>query len=250
VTPVLEAREVSAGYAGQALVHDLSISVEEGQVVCLLGANGAGKTTTLLSLCGILPLLKGAVYLEGKQVKSPLHVRARRGLAYVSEERSVFGGLSARDNLRVAGVSTQDAVALFPELEKRLSVRGGLLSGGEQQMLTLARALSRRPKLLLADELSLGLAPVIVDRLLIAVRKAADSHGLGVLMVEQHMRKAMKFADRVVVMRRGRLVLDLPGSQARLRSSDVERAYLARDDETEGDSADPAEATAEVENGS
>jgi branched-chain amino acid transport system ATP-binding protein len=170
------------------------------------------------------------VRIDDKEVKSPLHVRARRGLAYVSEERSVFRGLSARDNLRVGRVQTDEAIALFPELEKGLSVRGGLLSGGEQQMLTLARALGRHPKLLLADELSLGLAPIVVDRLLRAVREAADSRGLGVLMVEQHARKAIKYADRVVVMRRGRLVLDLSGSEARTRINDVERAYLARDE--------------------
>jgi branched-chain amino acid transport system ATP-binding protein len=221
---------MSTGYVGQALVHDLSLTVERGQVVCLLGPNGAGKTTTMLALCGVLPVLKGVVRIDDKEVKSPLHVRARRGLAYVSEERSVFRGLSARDNLRVGRVQTDEAIALFPELEKGLSVRGGLLSGGEQQMLTLARALGRHPKLLLADELSLGLAPIVVDRLLRAVREAADSRGLGVLMVEQHARKAIKYADRVVVMRRGRLVLDLSGSEARARINDVERAYLARDE--------------------
>jgi branched-chain amino acid transport system ATP-binding protein len=144
----------------------------------------------------------------------------------VTEERSVFKGMSARDNLRCGGVTAADAVALFPELEKRLSVRGGLLSGGEQQMLTLARALCREPRLLLADELSLGLAPLVVDRLLRAVRDAADSRGAGVLIGEQHARKALKYADRALVMTRGRVVMELPATEARAQIDDIESHYL------------------------
>jgi branched-chain amino acid transport system ATP-binding protein len=144
----------------------------------------------------------------------------------VTEERSVFMGLSTRDNFRVAGLDAKAACRLFPELEKRLSVRGGLLSGGEQQMLTLARALARKPRLLLADELSLGLAPLVVGRLLQAVRAAAKEDGTGVLMVEQHAHKALQYADRAIVMRRGRVQLSLSGEEARARMSEVERAYL------------------------
>src|SRR5947199_1828573 len=135
--------------------------------------------------------------------------------------------MSTRDNLRVGGVDPDDAIALFPELGKRMSVRGGLLSGGEQQMLTLARALARKPRLLLADELSLGLAPIVVDRLLQAVRNAADQSGLAVMMVEQHAHKALKYADRAIVLRRGRVELDLSGAEARRRIDEVEQAYLS-----------------------
>jgi branched-chain amino acid transport system ATP-binding protein len=226
VTAVLSAREVSTGYAGQPVVHDLTFDVEPGQIVCLLGPNGAGKTTTMLALSGELPLISGEIAVDGKATKDPLHKRARAGMSYVTEERSVFKGMSTRDNLRVGGCDPDEAVKLFPELEKRMTVRGGLLSGGEQQMLTLARALARKPRVLLADELSLGLAPLIVDRLLQAVRRAADEDGTGVVMVEQHAHKALKYADRAIVMRRGRVELDLSGEEARKRIGDVEQAYL------------------------
>ena len=136
-------------------------------------------------------------------------------------------GMSTRDNLRVAKVDTADALALFPELGRRLDVRGGLLSGGEQQMLTLARALGRKPRVLLADELSMGLAPLIVKRLLEAVRKAASEQGTAVLLVEQHVRKALVYADRAYVMRRGRLVLQGTASDLASRIDEIEETYLS-----------------------
>lgn len=224
---ILEARGLSAGYAGQPVVNEIDLEVGEGEVVCLLGPNGAGKTTTMLALAGELPPLAGEVRMDGEATSAPLHWRARNGLGYVTEERSVFKGLSARDNLRCGGVAPKDALELFPELEKRLGVRGGLLSGGEQQMLTLARALCRKPRLLLADELSLGLAPLVVDRLLQSVRAAADERGTGVLVVEQHARKALKYADRVIVMTRGRTRMSLSAREARAQISDIEAHYLS-----------------------
>ena len=226
MTAVIEARGMSAGYAGQPVVRDLNLEVQPGEVVCLLGPNGAGKTTTMLALSGELPLISGEVLIDGNRTTSALYKRARDGMSYVTEERSVFKALSTRDNLRVGGVETQAAIDLFPELEKRMNVRGGLLSGGEQQMLTLARALARSPRLLLADELSLGLAPLVVERLLQAVRTAAKEQGTAVLMVEQHAHKALKYADRAIVMRRGRVELALSGEEARNRIGEVEQAYL------------------------
>ena len=226
MTAVIATRAMCTGYAGQPVVHDLDLDVNSGEVVVLLGPNGAGKTTTMLALAGELPVISGEVLFDGEATKAPLHRRARAGMSYVTEERSVFKGLSTRDNLRVAGLDPQEAVRLFPELEKRMSVRGGLLSGGEQQMLTLARALARSPRLLLADELSLGLAPLVVDRLLAAVRSAARERGCAVLIVEQHAHKALQYADRAIVMRRGRVELDLSGEEARRRIGDVEQAYL------------------------
>jgi branched-chain amino acid transport system ATP-binding protein len=226
VSAVIETRGLCAGYAGQPVVHDLDLVVDEGEVVCLLGPNGAGKTTTMLTLSGELPVISGEVMIDGKSTKEPLHRRAQAGMSYVTEERSVFKGLSTRDNLRVAGLDPHAACELFPELERRMSVRGGLLSGGEQQMLTLARALARKPRILLADELSLGLAPMVVDRLLRAVRDAAATQGTGVLMVEQHAHKALQYADRAIVLRRGRVQLSLSGEEARARIDEVEQAYL------------------------
>lgn len=226
-SPALEASQVTTGYGPQPVIHDLDIEVQRGEVVALLGPNGAGKTTTLLALSGELPLHSGEVRIDGATTTASLHLRAMAGLMYVTEEKSVFMGLSARDNLRVAGVEVADALALFPELEPRLDVRGGLLSGGEQQMLTLGRALSRRPRILLADELSMGLAPLIVRRLLDAVRAAADERGTAVLLVEQHVRKALEYADRIYVIRRGRIELNGSAAEMRGRVDEIEATYLA-----------------------
>jgi branched-chain amino acid transport system ATP-binding protein len=231
--PVLDVRGLSAGYGAQPVVHDVDLEVRAGEVVALLGRNGAGKTTTLLALSGELPLLGGEVRLEGKVTRAPLYRRARAGLGFVTEERSVFKTMSAADNLRVGDAEPKAALELFPELEKRLSVSGGLLSGGEQQMLTLARALSRKPRLLLADELSLGLAPLIVKRLLEAVRSAADERGTGVLLVEQHVRKALLYVDRAYVMRRGRIVMSGEASDLRGRIDEIEQTYFTAGDEPE-----------------
>lgn len=227
MTSLIEARGLSAGYGGRPVVHELDLTVGAGEVVCLLGPNGAGKTTTLLTMSGELPLLGGTVLFEGEPTSAPLYRRARAGLAYVTEERSVFKSLSGLDNLRTGGVTAAQVLELFPELERCLGTRGGLLSGGEQQMLTVGRALARRPRLLLADELSLGLAPIIVDRLLQAVRDAATDRGMAVLLVEQHARKALRYADRVYVMRRGHIEMALTADEAGRRISEIENVYLA-----------------------
>lgn len=226
MTVVLAARGLTTGYHAVPVVHEVDIEVRQGEIVALLGSNGAGKTTTLLALAGELSVMSGDVELLGQPATGPLNARARHGLAFVTEERSVFMGLSTADNLRVGRCDSAEGLALFPELERRLGVRAGLLSGGEQQMLTLARALTREPRMLLADELSLGLAPLVVNLLLEAVRAAADNQGTGVLLVEQHVRKALRYADRVYVMRGGRI--ELTGTAAELRGNidDIERHYL------------------------
>lgn len=234
--PLLQTRNLKAGYLNRPVVDRIDIHVDPGEVVCLLGPNGAGKTTTLLTIAGELAPVDGLVMFSNVPTWTPMHQRVRTGgIGLVTEERLVFTKMSARDNLRLGGGSVERALELFPELEPRLPVRGGLLSGGEQQMLALARALSRDPSLLLADELSLGLAPKIVDRLLGAVRAAADDHGTGALIVEQHARKALRYADRMYLMARGQIRLELPAAEAIERLDEIEEAYLSGTSETEDD---------------
>ena len=224
---MLEARSLCAGYGPTRVVHDLDLVVSAGEVVALLGPNGAGKTTTLLSLAGEIQPQRGEVLMAGRPVRSPTHRRARAGLGYITEERSVFMQLTVLDNLRVAGVDARVAMDLFPELQAFGRRKAGDLSGGQQQMLALARMLARQPTLLLADELSLGLAPLVVKRLLAALRAAADNHRVGVLLVEQHVRQAMAVADRVYVLSQGRVTLQGPAAEVRDRIDEVEAAYLA-----------------------
>ncbi len=222
---VLEARALSAGYGSLAAVRDLDLTVGAGEVVALLGANGAGKSTTLKTLVGALRPLGGEVRWNGVRVTAPLHRRARMGMAYVPEDRSVFMGLSAAENLRVGSGPPARALELFPELREHLKRKAGLLSGGQQQMVTLARALASEPAVLLADELSLGLAPLVVRRLLAAVRDAAD-RGTGVLLVEQHARQALAVADRVYVLQRGRVALRGTAHEIIGDIEELERTYL------------------------
>ncbi|WP_067899370.1 ABC transporter ATP-binding protein [Nocardia vaccinii] len=228
VVPVIEARAISAGYTpDRATITDIDLAVQPGEIVAILGPNGAGKTTTLLALAGELPLQSGSVLLHGSPTDAPLFRRARLGLGFVPEERSVFKNMTVAENLRVGGVDVATALEQFPELETRLNVRGGMLSGGEQQMLTLTRALGRNPKVLLIDELSLGLAPLIVERLLQAVRSAADQQSCGVVLVEQHVRQALEVADRACVLRQGRIVLSGSARELWSRMDEIETEYLA-----------------------
>ncbi|MCU1691567.1 MAG: putative high-affinity branched-chain amino acid transport protein superfamily, atp bind [Frankiales bacterium] len=226
MTPAIEARGLTVGYGHLPVVHDLDLHVAPGEVVALLGVNGAGKTTTVKALAGELRPTAGEVLLGGAVTTAPLHRRARQGLRYITEERSVFMGLSTADNLRLGGQERARCLELFPELEPLLARKAGLLSGGEQQMLTLSRAVAAEPAVLLADELSLGLAPLVLERLLAAVRTAAD-RGSAVLLVEQHVRDALEIADRAYVLSHGRVVLEGPASELRGRIGEIERTYLA-----------------------
>jgi branched-chain amino acid transport system ATP-binding protein len=218
VSAVLAVTDVTVARAGLSVVSDVSLTVHPGEIRVLLGLNGAGKTTLLEGLSGVLPIVTGRIELDGVRIDRWRPVRrARAGLGHVEEGRPVFGDLTAEENLLVAagdGRPIEDAFTLFPELAKRRAVRASLLSGGEQQMLVVARAWLRRPKVFLLDELSLGLAPAVVRRLMEAVRGLADA-GMAILLVEQFAPLALQIGDQASVLRGGSIVFDGPAAALR-----------------------------------
>ena len=222
----LDVRGLSAGYGAAPVISGLTLHVEPGEVVAMLGRNGAGKTTTLMAIGGFVKRSAGDITIDGNAMGGPSHRRMRGLVGLVLEGRSVFPPLTTAQNLKVGDVAVADALQLFPELEARLNVRGGNLSGGEQQMLSLARAMCRRPRVLLLDELSFGLAPVICERLFSSVRQFAADHDIAVVLVEQHLHYAAQVADRAVVMSQGRIALELPSSELASRAGEVEQLYL------------------------
>ena len=232
--PVLELEGVTAGYGGAAVIREIHLTVAPGEIVALLGANGAGKTTTLRVCSRILSPMSGTVRFAGNDVRrlAP-HVLAQRGVAHVPEGRGVFFGLTVAEHFKLGyrgeRLDLDHALSYFPALAELRDRRAGLLSGGEQQMLALARALARRPRLLLIDELSLGLAPVIVERLLPTVRRVAQETGAGVLLVEQHVQLALEIANRGYVMSHGALVLERPVDELRGDRSLLVASYLGEE---------------------
>jgi branched-chain amino acid transport system ATP-binding protein len=221
---VMEARGLDAGYGKVTVVRDLNLRVESGEVVTLLGRNGAGKTTALLTLAGALRPLRGEIDFLGIKDRLSLASRARRGLGLMTDDRSIFFGLTVRENLRLARGSN-DVLELFPELQPLLEQPAGLLSGGQQQMLGMALVLSRKPRLLLLDELSFGLAPLVVQRLMKAVRDAADQ-GAAVILVEQFARLALDVADRAYILVNGRISSEGTSAELRANVGELESTYL------------------------
>ena len=226
MSALLQTEGLVAGYGDVTVVRDLDLEVGASEIVTLLGPNGAGKTTTILTLAGELRPLGGTVHCLGLTGQPALHHRARAGLALVTDERAVFMRMTVRENLRVFRTKAETVIALFPELEPHIDRPVALLSGGQQQMLALGLALAPKPAVILVDELSMGLAPIIVDRLFAALRTAADE-GAGVLLVEQHVHKAMTVADRVYVMDRGRISITGRADELRHRVDEIQSSYLA-----------------------
>ena len=226
---LLDVRKAAFGYGPVSIVRNLTMSVREGEVVALLGANGAGKTTTLLGIAGVLSCSEGSVSWLGNGSSAPLHVRVQRGLGFVPGEQAITPQLSVQDNLRIGRGKVAGALELFPELRPLLRRPAGLLSGGEQKMLCLGRAVAARPRLLLVDEISLGLAPLAVKRLLTAVRQCA-ADGMGVVIVEQQVPLALEVSDRAYVMRRGEIAMEGASADVSRDAHLIEAHYLDHSD--------------------
>ena len=231
---MLEVHGLEVHYGGIRAVKGVSMRVEEGELVCLIGANGAGKSSTLRALSGLADDARGRVSYQGRDItRQPAFERARSGLALVPEGRGVFAQLSVDENLRMGAYNRRDGgieadrekvFALFPRLRERRSQTGGTLSGGEQQMLALGRALMGRPKLLMLDEPSMGLAPLVVRRIFDVIRDI-NAGGVTVLLVEQNARAALQLASRAYVMESGLITLE-GEARSLLEDARVREAYL------------------------
>ena len=232
----LEIIDVGAGYGHIDVLHDVSISVPPGEIVCLLGPNGAGKTTLLLGCIGQLPLRCGQVLIDGQPVSSKHPNKAAQlGIAFVPDNRGLFLQLSVAENLRLVHPwrsSMSDVAELFPALPPLMSRRVGLLSGGEQQMVALAKAVLFRPKVLLIDEMSHGLAPLVAEKLLNMVKELAQRHNTAVLLVEQTVEMALAVSDRALVMRHGHIVMEGTASEVHANRDVLESHYLGKTEET------------------
>ena len=228
--PVLDVGQVTAGYGDTVVLRDVSLSVADSSVVALLGPNGAGKTTLLRTASGLIRPMGGTIRFDGEEVTgAAAHVMARKGLCHLPEGRGIFPSLSVRDNLILQSpkgeeqASIERAVEAFPILGTRIQQTAGSLSGGEQQMLALVRAYVSHPKLVVVDEASLGLAPLIVDKIFEMLQQIVDT-GTSLLLVEQYVTRALAIADRVYLLNRGRVVFSGPADQ--LAGDDVFERYL------------------------
>jgi branched-chain amino acid transport system ATP-binding protein len=228
--PILETFDLKAGYQRRLVLHDVSLTVGEGEIVAILGHNGAGKTTLLKTIVGFIPLAGGSIWFGGKDRTAEQYTdKVRAGIAYTSAEAPVFRDLTVRDNLELGGFTVPDGqertaraqqvFALFPILEERQGQLAGTLSGGQQRMLSLGMAIMARPKLMLLDEPSLGLSPAIVQSIFQQIRQFAQEDGLSVLLVEQNVRAALRITDRAYFMRGGEIILEEDSETALARGS-------------------------------
>ncbi|MDD9371710.1 MAG: ABC transporter ATP-binding protein [Acidimicrobiales bacterium] len=227
----LRCDDLSIGYGGLAVGRGIDLSVRRNEILAVLGPNGAGKTTLLLTIGGFLPPLGGSIRVGGAPLAPGSPRRANRaGVVLVPDSRALFTQLTAVENLKLGarngGPSVDEMLDLFPALARRAKVRAGMLSGGEQQMLAVARALVQGPSVLLIDEMSMGLAPVVVESLMPVVRRVADESDAAVVLVEQHVRLALEIADQAVVLVHGDVTLSGPADELATDPAALEAAYL------------------------
>jgi len=230
-SPALECLELSAGYGKLVVVRSLDLAVQHTEILAVLGPNGAGKTTLLMTLAGFLAPVNGGIRVNGVELH---HGSARKanaaGIVLVPDFRALFTELTPVQNLQLAahrgGPGVDEVLDLFPALRRRAKLRSGELSGGEQQMLALGRALIQAPKVLLIDEMSMGLAPVVVESLIPLVRQVADESGAAVILVEQHVQLALEIADQAAVLVHGDIVRSGSAAELRQDGAGLEAAYL------------------------
>ena len=234
MSPILEVKDLSVSYGSIGAVKGVSLTLSEGEIVTLIGANGAGKTTTLRAIMGLVPPASGEVRYRGEPTRTtPTHRLVRDGLVLVPEGRIVFANLSVQENLEMGAYSRRDdgvaadferVFALFPRLKERRKQTAGTLSGGEQQMLAIGRALMSRPRLLLLDEPSMGLAPRVVQDIFATIRRL-NAEGISILLAEQNANAALRHSKRAYVLETGRVALE--GSSAEVAANPrVKEAYL------------------------
>jgi branched-chain amino acid transport system ATP-binding protein len=237
-TPCIELDDVVAGYGEFMILNNLSLKAKRGKITLLLGPNGAGKSTVLKTVFGLLKVRHGRVLLDGRAITG---TRAREllvehGVAFVPQGRNLFGQLTAYENLELGGITIgmkatreriPEVLELFPRVKARLQSAASALSGGEQKQLEVGRALLLRPKVLLIDEPSIGLSPIVVQDVFKLLRRLADERGVTVLMVEQNVKSALKTADEAIALESGRVVLHKPASEL-LADPDIERLFLGR----------------------
>ncbi|MBV6271766.1 ABC transporter ATP-binding protein [Alcaligenaceae bacterium CGII-47] len=236
---LLEIHQLDVAYGGIRAVRGISLTVGRGELVSLIGANGAGKSTTLRAICGLVPVTNGDIHYDGQSIVGrPVHEQVLQGLVMVPEGRGIFGQLTIEENLNMGGYSRKDAAEvrqsiahvfeLFPRLAERRTQSAGTLSGGEQQMLAMGRAMVSKPRLLLLDEPSMGLAPLMIEKVFEVVRTVA-AEGVTILLIEQNARLALELSQRGYVMESGQITLEGPSAQL-LNDPKVRAAYLGEEE--------------------